>query len=71
MGWDDVMIAVEYDGDQHRTDRIRYAWDVKRLRRVRQIGWHHVKVIAEDRPRDILARVAAAWASRRGSGDGR
>ena len=48
MGWDDVMIAVEYDGDQHRTDRIRYAWDVKRLRRVRQIGWHHVKVIAED-----------------------
>jgi hypothetical protein len=32
MGWDDVMIAVEYDGDQHRTDRIRYAWDVKRLR---------------------------------------
>jgi hypothetical protein len=71
MGWDDVMIAVEYDGDQHRTDRIRYAWDVKRLRRVRQIGWHHVKVIAEDRPRDILARVAAAWASRRDSGGGR
>ena len=25
-------IAVEYDGDQHRTDRTRYAWDVKRLR---------------------------------------
>jgi hypothetical protein len=71
MGWDAVMIAVEYDGDQHRTDRIRYAWDVKRLRRVRQIGWHHVKVIAEDRPRDILARVAAALASRRDSGGGR
>jgi hypothetical protein len=71
MGWEDVMIAVEYDGDQHRTDRIRYAWDVKRLRWVQQIGWHHIKVIAEDRPRDILERVARAWASRRDSSDGR
>jgi len=65
------MITVEYDGDQHRTDRIRYTWDVIRLRRVRQVGWHHIKVIAEDRPRDILARVAEAWASRRDSSGGR
>jgi hypothetical protein len=71
MGWEDVMIAVEYDGDQHRTDRIQYAWDVKRLRRVKHIGWHHIKVIAEDRPHDILARVARAWALRRDSSDGR
>jgi hypothetical protein len=71
MGWEDVMIAVEYDGDQHRTDRIQYAWDVKRLRLVKQIGWHHIKVIAEDRPRDILARVARAWTLRRDSSDGR
>jgi hypothetical protein len=71
MGWEDVMITVEYDGDQHRTDRIRYTWDVIRLRRVKQVGWHHIKVIAEDRPRDILARVAEAWASRRDSSGGR
>lgn len=67
MGWEDMMIAVEYDGDQHRTDRVRYAWDVKRLRRVEGIGWHHIKVIAEDRPQDILERVAHAWAMRRDS----
>lgn len=71
MGWEDAMIAVEYDGEQHRTDRVRYAWDVKRLRRVQQIGWYHIKVIAEDRPHDILARVARAWASRRDRSDGR
>jgi hypothetical protein len=71
MGWEGVMITVEYDGYHHRTDPIQYAWDVKRLRRVQQIGWHHIKVIAEDRPRDILERVAQAWATRRGSRDGR
>jgi hypothetical protein len=64
MGWEDVMIAVEYDGDHHRTDRSQYAWDVKRLRRVSERGWLHVKVIKEDRPRDVLERVRQAWASR-------
>jgi hypothetical protein len=64
MGWDDVKIAVEYDGDQHRTDRVRYAWDVKRLRLIYELGWIHVKVIAEDREFDIINRVRAAWARR-------
>jgi len=71
MGWEDAKIAVEYDGDQHRTDRTRYAWDVKRLRLVDELGWLHVKVISEDRPPDILRRVAQAWAARRDSGHGR
>ena len=67
MGWEDVKIAVEYDGDQHRTDRARYAWDVKRLRLVHQRDWLHVKVIKEDRPADVLHRVGQAWLARRGS----
>lgn len=71
MGWEGPMITVEYDGDQHRTDRVRYAWDVKRLRRVQDAGWDHIKVIAEDRPYDILQRVARAWAMRRDSSHGR
>jgi hypothetical protein len=61
LGWDDVMIAVEYDGDQHRTDRARYAWDVKLLRRIQQLGWFHIKVISEDSRYDIIERVAHAW----------
>ena len=65
MGWEDVMIAVEYDGEQHRTDQVQYRWDVKRLRKVHERGWYHVKVIAGDRPADILQRVARAWALRR------
>jgi hypothetical protein len=70
MGWEDVMIAVEYDGEQHRTDRAQWAWDIKRLRKVHRRGWYHIKVIADDRPRDVLQRVAQAWAARRDSNRG-
>lgn len=64
MGWPELKIAVEYDGDQHRKDRTRYVWDERRIRKLRKLGWIHIKVIAEDRPVDILARVAEAWAQR-------
>lgn len=67
MGWEGVMIAVEYDGDHHRTDRTTYAWDVIRLRKIQRAGWLHVRVIKKDRPRDILDRVRAAWVRRRGT----
>jgi hypothetical protein len=71
MGWEDVKIAVEYDGEHHRTDQGQYRWDVKRLRKIQEHSWHHVKVIAGDRPWEILQRVANAWASRRDSSQGR
>jgi hypothetical protein len=64
MGWPEVKIAVEYDGDHHRTDRAQYAWDVRRLRMVSQLGWLHIRVIAEDSPRDVIARVRDAFARR-------
>ena len=64
MGWRERMIAVEYDGDQHRKERRQYVWDERRLRRLQHLGWLHVRVIAEDRPSDILARVRAAWSQR-------
>ncbi|MET0476269.1 MAG: hypothetical protein ABW001_16670 [Mycobacterium sp.] len=67
MGWEDILIAVEYDGEQHRTDQGRYRWDVRRLRKIQERNWYHVKVIAGDRPSEILHRVARAWESRRDS----
>jgi hypothetical protein len=64
MGWEDLMIAAEYDGDQHRTDRTQYTWDVVRLRRILRRNWLHVKVIAEDSRADIINRVTQAWRQR-------
>jgi len=31
MGWEDIKLAVEYDGDQHRVDPIQFAYDVRSL----------------------------------------
>lgn len=64
MGWEDVKVAVEYDGDQHRSDRKQYTWDVRRLERLRRCGWFVVRVVAGDGPVDIVDRVRAAFARR-------
>jgi hypothetical protein len=64
MGWEDVKVAVEYDGEQHRSDRRQYTWDVRRLEMVERRGWILVRVVAGDRPADILRRVRAARARR-------
>lgn len=64
MGWRNMTIAVEYDGEQHRTDQQQYRWDVKRLRMLLAQGWIHIKVIAGDRDYEILQRVREAWAQR-------
>ncbi|MCZ8378810.1 hypothetical protein O6P37_08065 [Mycobacterium sp. CPCC 205372] len=68
MGWEDLRIAVEYDGEHHQTHRRHYVWDMERQERIRRLGWHHVRVIKEDRTPDILRRVAAAWALRETEG---
>jgi hypothetical protein len=64
MGWDDIKVAVEYDGEQHRSDRRQYTWDVRRLEMVERRGWIVVRVVAGDRPAEILSRVRAARARR-------
>jgi len=65
MGWEDIKVAVEYDGDQHRSSRYQYVKDIRRLEMLDQrYGWLVVRVVSEDRPDDIIRRVAAARARR-------
>lgn len=64
LGWEDYLVAVEYDGDHHRTDRHQYVKDVRRLEMLERMGWIIVRVVAEDRPADILRRVREALAAR-------
>lgn len=64
MGWEELKVAVEYDGEQHRTDRRQYTWDVRRLETLERLGWIIVRVVAGDRPADIVRRVRAARARR-------
>jgi Protein of unknown function (DUF559) len=64
MGWEDIKVAVEYDGDHHRTSRYQYVKDIRRLETLERMGWIVVRVIAEDHPNDIIRRVAQARARR-------
>lgn len=64
MGWEEVKVAVEYDGEQHRSDRRQYTWDVRRLETLERLGWLVVRVLAGDRPAEVVGRVRAALARR-------
>ncbi len=64
MGWDGPMVAVEYDGDQHRTDRRQYVKDIRRAEMVSRLGWHVIRVINEDRPNVVVQRARDALTRR-------
>jgi hypothetical protein len=67
MGFEDLMVAVEYDGEQHRMDRWQYAKDIRRSEALERLGWIVIRVIAGDRPADIVRRVRDALDARRAS----
>ncbi|ATA27671.1 hypothetical protein MLM_0785 [Mycobacterium lepraemurium] len=50
MGWEDIKLAVEYDGGQHRTDRRQFTKDIRRAETLAELGWTVVRVTAEDTP---------------------
>jgi uncharacterized protein DUF559 len=60
MGWERFKVAVEYDGDQHRTNRRQYVRDMRRLKRLEELGWIIIRVIAEDRPDKVVRSVLEA-----------
>jgi hypothetical protein len=67
MGWRHMQLAVEYDGDQHRTDRPQYVKDMRRHPKIAKRGWEVIRVIAEDRESEVLGRVYEAWLRRGGA----
>jgi len=64
LGWEDYMVALEYDGDQHRTDRRQFAKDIHRLAKFADLGWVVIRVVAEHRPDDIVGRTCDALVRR-------
>lgn len=69
MGYRDIKLAFEYDGDQHRSDRRQYVKDIRRIPMVERHGWEVIRVIAEDRPAEVLLRAREAYARRGGEID--
>lgn len=60
MGWEDLMVAVEYDGEHHRTDRWQYAKDNHRRETLERLGWIVIRVTVTDRSDEIVVRVRDA-----------
>ncbi|WP_210480730.1 endonuclease domain-containing protein [Naasia sp. SYSU D00948] len=55
-------VVVEYDGDQHRSDRRQYERDVERLEDLAREGWRVIRVLSHHlaQPHAVAARVRAA-----------
>jgi hypothetical protein len=64
LGWEDFMVGAEYDGDQHRTNRAQYVKDQRVWPRLRELGWHVVRAIKEDRDADLVREAWDAMVSR-------
>ncbi len=67
LGYPAERIAIEYDGDGHRTSRTQWQRDVERYESMRDAGWIVIRVTAAMLmdPDALVARVQAALSSRR------
>jgi hypothetical protein len=59
MGWEDIKVAVDYDGAHHRTAR-QFDYDIRRAEALTELGWVDVRVTSEDTPGGIIRRVKHA-----------
>jgi hypothetical protein len=64
----EYFMAVDYEGDHHRTDIVQWRKDLARVPRLEDSGWHSTRVSAEDLrdSREFLARlrrrlIARGW----------
>lgn len=63
MGWEELLLAVEYDGEQHRVSRDQFRKDVERSEFLQRAGWTLIRVLAGHRRSEIVGRVRKAWAA--------
>jgi hypothetical protein len=60
LGWEDVKVAADYEGDHHRS-RTRFNKDIRRHEEVTELGWLDVRITSYDTDAVIIRRVQAAW----------
>ena len=64
MGWEELMLALEYDGEQHRKDSDIYADDIQRSEDIAQVGWTRLRVVKANKPVEVLRRLDRMWRSK-------
>lgn len=64
MGWEDMMIALDYEGDHHRATRDAFNKGIRRHDAVTELGWTDIRVTCNDTEGAIIARLTTAWRQR-------
>jgi hypothetical protein len=64
MGWDDIKVAAEYEGDHHRSDPDVFNKGIRRHDEVSELDWLVVRVTKRDTEGAVIGRVASAFARR-------
>jgi hypothetical protein len=63
MGWEDIKIALDYDGEHHRTPA-RFNKDIRRHDDLTELGWADIRVTSLDTEAVIIARLTREWSRR-------
>ncbi len=61
LGWEDRMIAMDYEGEHHRINRRVFNRDIRKAETVAGLGWTDIRVTAEDSEGGVIRRLSAAW----------
>ena len=48
LSWPDRLVAIEYEGDHHRTDRDQWRHDIRRFTQLQDAGWFVYRATADD-----------------------
>ncbi|KNY05898.1 endonuclease domain-containing protein [Microbacterium sp. GCS4] len=66
LAYPDQRIAIEYEGDGHRTDKAQWRRDIARQRRLEDLGWIVIRLTQHDldAPTDVISRIRRALAAR-------
>lgn len=64
MGWEEIMVGVDYEGEHHRATRREFHKGIRRHETLTGLGWIDIRVTVEDTEAAIIGRVADARAHR-------
>lgn len=63
LAYPQFMIALEYEGDHHRTDRTTWRKDITRRESIEDVGWRMIRVTIDDlyaTPAGLVRRIRQA-----------
>jgi hypothetical protein len=64
LGWEDMKIAMDYEGEHHRLSRRVFNHDIRKAETVAQLGWTDIRITAEDGEAVVVRRLTEAWRRR-------